>query len=70
MNLDAFVATSIEGNCPVGVGGITLTEDQFEDLQTIGQDSKLVCHEIITQDRNIENNGHSRDSDNELTEQI
>ena len=54
----------------LGVGGITLTEDQFEELQTIGQDiSKLVRHEIITQDTKG-NNGDSRDSDNELTEQI
>ena len=58
---------STEGNCPVGVGGITLTEDQFEKVQTIGQDiSKLVCHEIKTQDTNG-NNGDRRDSDNELT---
>ena len=54
----------------LGVGGITLTEDQFEELHTIGQDiSKLVRHEIITQDTHG-NNGDGRDGDNELTEQI
>ena len=54
----------------LGVGGITLNQDQFEELKTIGQDiSKLVHHEIITQDTNG-NNGDSRDSDNELIEQI
>ena len=47
----------------LGVGGIILTEDQFEELQTIWQDiSKLVRHEIMTQDTNG-NNGDSRDSD-------
>ena len=54
----------------LGVGGITLTKDQFEELETIGQDiSKLVRHEITTQDING-NNGDSRDSDNEMTEQM
>ena len=49
----------------LGVGGITLTEEQFEKLQTIEQDiSELVRHEIITQDTSG-NNG-DRDSDNEL----
>ena len=51
VSLDAFVATSIEVDFPVGVAGIILTEDQFEELQTIGQNiSKLVRHEIITLD--------------------
>ena len=54
----------------LGDGGIPLTEDQFEELQTIRQAiSKFVRHEIITQDTNG-NNGDSQDSDNELTEQI
>ena len=54
----------------LGVGGITLTEDQFEELQTIRQDiSKLVHPEIITQDTNG-NNGDGQDSNNELTEQL
>ena len=54
----------------LGVGGITLTEDQFEELKTIGQDiSKLVRHEIIAQDTNG-NNGEIRDNDNELTKPI
>ena len=54
----------------LGVGGITLTKDQFEELETIGQDiSKLVRHEITTQDI-YGNNGDSRDSDNEMTEQM
>ena len=71
VSLDAFLATSImiEVHCPVGDEGTTLTEDQFDELQTIGQDiSELVPHEIITQDTNG-NNGDS-DSDNILTEQI
>ena len=54
----------------LGVGDITLTEDQFEELQTIGEDiSKLVRHEIITLDTNG-NNGESRDNDNKLTKPI
>ena len=53
----------------LGVGGIALTKDQFQELQTIGQDIKRFRHEIITQDTN-ENNEESRNSDNELTEQI
>ena len=54
----------------LGVGGIALTKDQFQELQTIGQNiSKRFRHEIITQDTNG-NNEESRNSDNELTEQI
>ena len=53
-----------------GVGRITLTKDQFEELQTIGQNiSKRFRHEIKTQDTNG-NNEESGNSDNELTEQI
>ena len=57
VNLDAFVATTVLKVIVLGGGGITLTKDQFEELQTIGQDiSKLFRHEIITQDTNGLNN--------------
>ena len=54
---------------PLGARGITLTEDQFDELQTIRQNiSEMVSHKIETQDTNG-TNGDS-DSDKELTEQI
>ena len=70
--LDIFVATNIELPCPmktaVGEGIITLTEDQFEELQSVRQDiSEFVPQESAVKD--TLNNGDS-DSDDELTEQI
>lgn len=69
--LDTFVATNIELPCltETAVGeGITLTEDQFEELQTVRQD----ISELVPQESAVEgtlNNGDS-DSDDKLTEQI
>ena len=60
-SLGTFVATSTELHCSVegAVGeGITLTEDQFEELQTVQQD--------ISDSTDVD----SEESDQELEEQI
>ncbi|XP_078364095.1 uncharacterized protein LOC144648395 [Oculina patagonica] len=68
--LDTYVATNIEVHCPIEAAvneGITISEDQFEELQTIRQDiSELVPQEIDIQEDALTDG----DSDSDDGEQI
>ena len=72
-SLGTFVATSIELHCSVeaAVGeGITVTEDQFEELQTVRQDISDITDVAGHKNKLDITDVDSDESDQELAEQI